>query len=174
MDAALGGEQAVGVLALGDEARRLDAGLLALGRLGHLDVEAAALGPAQVHPQKHLGPVLRVGAASAGADRHHRVAVVVLAAEQPRLLELGEPRLDRRQLRIELGRHLAVLGRHLGELLEIGGVGLEPAERLEAALDARVLRRGLRRALLVVPEARRPHLPLEARYLCFECWLGQR
>ena len=79
VDAALGGEQAVGVLALGDEGRRLDPRLLALGRLLHLDLEPAALGPAQVHAQEHLGPVLRVGAAGARADGDDGVAGVVLA-----------------------------------------------------------------------------------------------
>jgi hypothetical protein len=91
VDAALGGEQPVGVLALGDEAGRLDPGLLALGRLGHLNLEPAPLGPAQVHPQQHLGPVLGVGAAGARAHRDDGIAGVVLAAEQPCLLELAEP-----------------------------------------------------------------------------------
>ena len=40
-------------------------------------VEAALLGPAHLHPQDHLRPVLGVGAAGAGVDRHERVARVV-------------------------------------------------------------------------------------------------
>ena len=130
-------------------------------RLLHLDLEAAPLGPAQVHAQQHLGPVLGVGAAGAGADRDDGVARVVLAAEQARLLELGQPLLDRVELRVELGGDLGVLGRHLGELVEVGDVGLERAERLEPALGARVLRPRSRRPLLVVPEARALHLALE-------------
>ena len=70
--------------------------------------------------------------------------------------------------RVELGGHLGVLGRHLGELAEVGGVGLEPAEGLEPPLRAGVLGGGLRGALLVVPEAGRAHLALEPGYLGFE------
>ena len=51
-----------------------------------------ALGPPQVHAQEHLGPVLGVGAAGAGMDRHDRVVVVQLAGEQ----RLG---LERRRAR---------------------------------------------------------------------------
>ena len=72
--AALGGEEPVGVLAAGDERGGLQAGLLPLGRLLHLGREAARLGPAQVHAQQHLGPVLRVGAAGAGAHGDDGVA----------------------------------------------------------------------------------------------------
>ena len=99
VDAALGGEEAVGVLAAGDEGRRLEPGLLPRRGLLHLDLEAAPLGPAQVHPQQDLGPVLGVGAAGAGVDGDDGVAGVVLAAEQARLLELGEAPLDRAELR---------------------------------------------------------------------------
>ena len=63
-----------------------------------------------------------------------RVARVVLAREQPRLLELGEPRLDRRALLLELGRDRLVLLGQLLERLEVVDVGLERAERLEPAL----------------------------------------
>ena len=52
----------VGVAAPDDERGRRDAGLLAGRGLVELDVEAPALGPAEVHAQQHLGPVLGVGA----------------------------------------------------------------------------------------------------------------
>ena len=128
VDAALGAEEPVGVLALGDEGGGLEPGLLALGRLAHLDLEAAALGPAQVHAKEHLGPVLRVGAAGAGAHRHHRVARVVLAVEEARLLELGEAPLDRGELRVELGCDLGIVRGHLEQVAEVSDVGLERAE----------------------------------------------
>ena len=133
VDAALGGEQAVGVLAVDDEGRRLEPRLLALGRLGHLDPEAAPLGPAQVHPQQHLGPVLRVGAAGARAHRDDGVAGVVLAVEEARLLELGQPALDRGELLVELGGDLGILGRHLDEVAEVGDVGARATGRSRAS-----------------------------------------
>src|ERR1700759_3007572 len=107
-DAALGSEEAVGVLAAGDEGRRLEAGLLPRRGLRHLDVEAAPFGPAQVHAQEDLGPVLGVGAAGAGVDGDDGVAGVVLAAEEARLFELGQARLDRRQLTLEFALDLDV------------------------------------------------------------------
>src|SRR6185437_1189657 len=101
VDAALGGEEAIGVLAAGDEGRRLEAGLLPRRGLRHLDVEAAPFGPAEVHAQEDLGPVLGVGAAGAGMDGDDGVARVVLAGEEARLFELRQSRLDRRQLPLE-------------------------------------------------------------------------
>ena len=92
VDAALGGEEAVGVLAAGDEGGRLQPRLLPRRGLLHLDLEAAPFGPAQVHPQEDLGPVLGVGPAGAGVDGDDGVAGVVLAAEQARLLELFQAR----------------------------------------------------------------------------------
>jgi hypothetical protein len=41
-----------------------------------------ALGPAQVHPQEHLGPVGRLGPAGSGTDREERGALVVFAGEE--------------------------------------------------------------------------------------------
>ena len=161
VDAALGGEEAVGVLAAGDEGRRLQPGLLPRRGLGHLDVEAAPFGPAQVHAQEDLGPVLGVGAAGAGVDGDDRVAGVVLAAEEARLFELGQPRLDRRQLPLEFALDLVVFLGQLGEVTEFGDVGLEPAEHLQAALGAGVDGGGAGGGLLVVPEAGGAHLLLE-------------
>ena len=58
--AALGGQQPVHVRALHRERRGLDARLLAVLDVVDLGVEALALGPPRVHPQQHLGPVLRL------------------------------------------------------------------------------------------------------------------
>jgi hypothetical protein len=41
-----------------------------------------AFGPAQVHPQEHLGPVCGLGSAGPGADGEKGIAGVVLAAEE--------------------------------------------------------------------------------------------
>jgi hypothetical protein len=164
----LGREQAIGVLAARDERGRLDPGLLPRRRLLQLDLHAAPLGPAHLHAQQHLGPVLRVGTARARVDRDYRVAAVVLAAEQARLLELGEPGLDRGALLVELSGDRLVLRRHLLERLEIVHVALERAERLEPPGHRGVLGRHRRRVLLVVPEAGRLHLLLQVAYSAFE------
>ena len=96
VDAALGLERPVGVLAVDGDRGRLEARLLPRARLDDLGLEAASLGPAQVHAEEHLGPVLRVGAALAAVDRDERVAGVVLAGEERVLLEPGQLALERR------------------------------------------------------------------------------
>ena len=55
-----------------------------------LDGVVVLLGPLDVHPQQHLGPVVGVGAAVAGVDREDRAGGVVRAVEQG--LELPDRR----------------------------------------------------------------------------------
>ena len=75
--ALLGLEEAVGVLALDLDGDRLDAGLFAGQQVEDGHLEAVPLGPADVHPHQHLGPVLRLGAAGAGVDGEEGVPRVV-------------------------------------------------------------------------------------------------
>ena len=82
MDAALGAQPAVGAAAVDGHRRALEARLLALLLVDDLGLQPMPLGPAQVHPEEHLGPVGGLGAARAGADREDRAARVVLAREQ--------------------------------------------------------------------------------------------
>ena len=81
-------KRAVRVGHLDLERRRLDAGLLGVGRVEHVDGVVVPLGPAQVHAQQHLGEVGGVDAAGLGPDRHQRLAGVVLAGQQGADLEL--------------------------------------------------------------------------------------
>ena len=159
--ALLGAVEAVGVVAGGAEGRRLDAGLLPRAGLEQLDLEAAPLGPAHLHAQHHLGPVLGVGAAGAGVDGHERVARVVVAGEQALLLEREQARLDGRDRLLELVGEVGVVLGDLGEPREILGVGLQLVEVVEPALRARVLGPDLRGGVRIVPEARLAHLRLE-------------
>jgi hypothetical protein len=161
VDALLGGEQAIGVLARDAHGRRLDAGLLPRARLEQLDLEAAALAEAHHHPQHHLGPVLGVGAARAGVDGDQRIAGVVLAGEEPLLLEVGEAGLDGGDRLLELTGQVGILVGQFGQALEVVGVGAEALERVHAALQARVLGADLAGRLGIVPEARLAHLRLE-------------
>jgi len=80
VNAALGREQAVGVFAANDQFGRVDAGLGARGHVDQLHLEAVTFGPAGVHPQQHLGPVHRLGAAGAGLDRQDGVLLGVFEA----------------------------------------------------------------------------------------------
>ena len=78
MRALLDAQRAVGVGRLDLERRRLDAGLFGVGRVEDVDRVVVPLGPAQVHPQQHLGEVGGVDAAGLGADRDQCLARVVL------------------------------------------------------------------------------------------------
>src|SRR6516164_818736 len=80
-------EPAERVLALDLDGRRLDAGLLAGGLLEVIDLVAALLGPARVHAQQHLRPVLALGAA--GTGMHLEIAVVAVGLAREQRLELA-------------------------------------------------------------------------------------
>ncbi|MGY3659117.1 hypothetical protein ACVJ19_005780 [Bradyrhizobium sp. USDA 376] len=64
------------------DGRRLDAGFFALGLFEVLDLEAVRFGPARVHAQEHLRPVLALGAAGAGMDFEIGIEAVGLARQQ--------------------------------------------------------------------------------------------
>jgi hypothetical protein len=74
-----------------------------------------SLGPAQVHPQEHLGPVGGFRAACAGADREQGWPLVVLAREQQRRPLAQEVLLERGEVALELGFEIGV-GRFVEQL----------------------------------------------------------
>ncbi len=82
MHAALGLEPAIGVGAGDPDRRRFDPGLLAAALFEPFDLVAVRLGPARIHAQQHLGPILRLGAAGAGMDLEIAVVGVGLARQQ--------------------------------------------------------------------------------------------
>ena len=86
VDAPLGTEEAVGAPTGDRDRHALEAGLLPFELVEDLGREAVALGPAQVHPQQHLGPVGGLGAAGAGADREDGVASRRTGPENSRLV----------------------------------------------------------------------------------------
>ena len=98
-------EQAVGVLALDEDAGGFDARLVAVEVVEDLVAQAVLLSPVGVHAVEHGGPVLRLGAARARLEGDDGVVVVILAG-QKRL----EPGLF--HLLLELGIALGQLGEH--------------------------------------------------------------
>ena len=83
-------QHAISVGAVDFECGGLDAGAFAFETVGKHGFEIAALGPAEVHAQKHLGPVLRFGAAGAGMNGDDSIARVVFTREQHAGFELAE------------------------------------------------------------------------------------
>ena len=81
MDAALGLEVAVGVLAGDFEGGGLGSHFFPLHVVDEIDFVAAALCPALVHPEHHVGPVTGFGATGAGVDVQVGVASIKLAGE---------------------------------------------------------------------------------------------
>ena len=79
VDAVLALEMPVGVAASHEELGRGDASLLAFAHRHDFGLKALSFGPADVHSQQHLGPVLSVGAAFARLDLTDRVTLVVFS-----------------------------------------------------------------------------------------------
>ena len=121
VDAVFAAQEAVGVLPLDGDGGGLDARLVALFIVEGGALEVVALGPAGVHPEEHLRPVLGLGAAGAGVEGEDGAVGIILPGEQglePRLLDLG---LKLCVFRLDLGQDLLVLGllAHLAEGHEI-------------------------------------------------------
>jgi hypothetical protein len=114
-----------------------------------------ALGPAEVHPEQHLGPVGGLGATGAGADRQDRRSLVVLAVEEELRPLSTEVAFQRRAFPIELGAQLGVVGllEELGGRLEIPGTGEEAVPEIDLGAEAVGLAKDLLGGALVVPEA---------------------
>ena len=109
MHPSLSGEQAIGEPSLHDERGRQQPGLGSLRRLIHLDAEASTFGPARVHPQHHLGPVLGIGATGAGVHLGDGVGLVVVALEQALDLKATNAPLKLRHRSRQLGNERVVI-----------------------------------------------------------------
>ena len=163
-------ERAVGVRHLDREGRRLDAGLLRVGRVIDLGGVAVALGPAEVHPHEHLREVGGVDATGLGADGHEGLADVVRAGEQGADLELAD--------RLAQATSSASASASIEESLSDSASSYMTRDVVEAAaqaLDALDLVLGVRerrvdglRVLLVVPEVRGGGLLVEVGQLLAE------
>jgi hypothetical protein len=112
-------------------------------------------GPAEVHPQQHLGPVGRFGAAGTRADRQQGRALVVLRGEEQGGPLPGEVGFERCGIAVELGGEL-VIGRFLEQLdgcEKVVGTGQQLAPCCCFAADAVRLAEDLLGVTAVVPEA---------------------
>ncbi len=155
--ARLGLEPAIGVSALDEHGRRLDAGLFAIMLADDLDLVVAAFRPAHIHALEHLRPVLALGAAGAGMNFDIGVIGVGLAGQQ-RLDLAGMgllPKLLQRGLGLGDDALVALLlaeGCQGDMVIELAGNALEAAER---RLELLALAHQALGAAGVVPEVRR-------------------
>src|SRR4051812_32077025 len=59
----------------------LYSGLLTFGKIKDFGVILVTLSPAQIHTEQHIGPILRLSAASSGMDSQHRGSTIVWTAK---------------------------------------------------------------------------------------------
>ena len=168
MHPTLGGQQPVGETALDDEGGRQQAGLLPLGRLFYFHGEPPALGPALVHAQHHLGPVLGVGPPGTGMDLADGIAVVVLPREERLQLEPTDPpsELGDRQLQLLGQPFVGRSGRlRLVHQLEqdrgVAQVALKALEPVDVVDQSAQLRGDRTGPIGVVPQVRARRIGLE-------------
>ena len=81
MHAGLRVQQAVSVGSLDGDGDVLDPRVVPRQDVDDLGLEPLDLEPTHVHPQQHLGPVLRFGPAGTGVDGQDRIPLVILGGE---------------------------------------------------------------------------------------------
>ena len=129
-----------------------------------MTLEAALIGPAQVHPQQDLGPVLRVRPALARVDGEQGATVVVLARElQLQVERLGlapNPGDELAEFLLALDR-LRTLGKQFEPSLDFVAVRVQPVDgRLPPFQRPPAPQQG-RAPPAIVPEPRLLHLMIE-------------
>ena len=152
--AVFGLQPAIGIAALDLQGRGLDAGFFAERLLHHLDLETVLLGPARIHAQQHIGPVLALGAA--GAGMHFEIGIVGVGFAGQQRFELAARHLGLDPLERFLGFGdgcLILLGLaefdHGDLVVELL---LDAADRLELIFERGALLHHLLGARGVVPE----------------------
>ena len=155
MDPGLASEIAVDVFPLDVNSDRLDTSHFAIFAVNDLGLIAMGLGPHQVHPHEHLGPVARLGPARARMDGDIAVAMVVRPAEHRPQLELEEVGLGllRRLAHLEVEIVAAVLLGQLDQGGEVVRLAHQGFERLDHAVERLQFQDDDLGLLLVVPEA---------------------
>ena len=154
MHAGFGLQPAIGVVAGDLDGGGLDAGFFALRLLEILDLEAVLLGPARVHAQQHLRPVLALGAAGAGMHFEIGIELVGLAREQRLEFAAGDFLLQFLQRVLGLGDDAGVVlllaeRDHVDVVLQ---VALDLADAGQRILQRGALLHQLLGLLGIVPE----------------------
>lgn len=133
-----------------------DAGDFTFGQFHDGGVEATLGGPAQVHAQEDVGPVLGFGAAGTGLDVQVGVVHVHLAAEHATELELGQGFFQAFEHLDDIvdGAFVALFNGHVEQLARVG----QTAGHLVQGLDDLCQRRALAAQFLgvfgLVPDVR--------------------
>ena len=108
MDAGFGAQPAEGVVSPHMDRGALESCHVAAGNLDERGFETLVLGPAQVHAQHHLGPVLGFGAAGARLDIEVGVGLIHLAGEHAPEFQGFEFLQQRRKLGVGFAQQFLV------------------------------------------------------------------
>lgn len=156
MSALLDREHPVGERLLHGEGGRLDPGLLGEGGVVNLGGVAVPLGPAQVHPQQHGREVGRVDTAGFGANRHQRIALVVLTGQQGADLERLDVGGQSLQVALRLGEsgRIVLLHGEFDQHAEIVHSSPQGGDPVHLGLQPGKLRGDGLGIVLVVPQVR--------------------
>ncbi len=141
-------QKSEGVFAVHREGRGLESCFFARLVVVEHGLKPAPLGPSQVHAQKHVGPILGLGAAGSGMNGDDGVARVVLAREQRLGFKPVEQVTEHADFALQVGIDIFAF---FGEV-EVGGdivaaareVGIGLEHMLQPLLFAHYLLRSLR------------------------------
>jgi len=152
----LGLEPAVGVVARDPERSRLDARDFAVTGFQQFGLPAPIFGPAQVHPQQHFRPVLRLGAAGARLDVHEGIGRIHFTREHAPEFQLADARFQPVHV-VRDGSDGGIVTFVGGQLQQLTGV-VEPVGNAIQAFHevgkACPLAAQILRALRIVPDLR--------------------
>src|SRR5208283_3590547 len=142
-----------GVVAVNRECGRLDSGFFAGLVVVHFGFEALALGPAQIHTQKHVGPVLRLGAAGAGMDGDDGVARVVIAGKQSFSFDAIDQFAEGVEFALQVGSYIFAFFAEIKIGGDVAGTAGQVAFERQNAFEALAFAHDLLGFCLVRPEA---------------------
>ena len=118
----------------------------------HFGLKSVSLGPPQIHPQQHLGPVLRVGPARARVDSDDRIARVVGPRKQHLCFGLFDLLLEPRKQRFQLFDRAFVFGGELYQHRSVFDIALEAVGLFDCGVKSAAAAQHFLCALLIVPE----------------------
>jgi hypothetical protein len=156
VDADLGAQEAVGVLAFDAYGGALDAGDLTFGFFQQFGLEALALAIAQVHALQHAGPILGLGAAGAGIDFDEAGRRIHRIGEHAPEFQIGHLGLDPGDIAGDRQQGVVVVFRlgHVEQFAGVGEFGIDVFQGQDDVLKRFALLAYLQGALVVVPERR--------------------
>jgi len=158
-------EMAIGIRPFHGENRPLDSGFLTVLKIEDLDAVPASLDPAGVHPEEHLGPILRLGAPGPGIYGDKGVSRIGLIAEKGANFQVGKEIFDLPELPDGLPEKfltsIPILLDQFDSRFQIPYTGFDLPELFDVLLQQTDSASDLLGVPGVIPEIRRGRLPLQ-------------